>query len=328
MMSAEFDTAHAKLERASEHSQEMAQVWNTYLEPHPFDTDLLRTGELQWTLRVTQQTPTPERLSVLFGEWLFNLRSALDSLIWATAVHESRQEPPPAEDKLLYPIFDSARAWESNLYRLNNLADHQRKMLLTMRPFNTTDPDANFLGWINRLARIERHRRLTVATARVAVVEPVLQVRQDARPQLQWGERVLRAGSCDLFRLTLQHGDGPPPVVNPRIGIDPEISDWAASPFWSRIRFTERIRMMETFVRAEISLYEYDCTGETRGWDAMTDSFRTEADQRRASKPDTPISRPQPLEVAWSRSETGRTSTWDRFTGKDFSPHGPGPVQA
>jgi hypothetical protein len=38
-------------------------------------------------------------------------------------------------------------------------------MLKTMQPFNS-DPDANYLGWINRLARIERNDDAASSTVR------------------------------------------------------------------------------------------------------------------------------------------------------------------
>ena len=71
------------------------------------------------------------------------------------------QMPPPGEGGLQYPIYDEAAAWKKNEWRLKSLGEHHREMLLSMQPFNS-DLDANFLGWINRLARIDRHRRLAI----------------------------------------------------------------------------------------------------------------------------------------------------------------------
>jgi integrase len=80
------------------------------------------------------------------------LRSALDYLIWATAVHMSGALPPPGEGALQYPIYDTEQAWTNNLYRLKPLADHHREMLREMQPF-ASDNDANYLGWIVSHAR-------------------------------------------------------------------------------------------------------------------------------------------------------------------------------
>lgn len=137
----------------------MARVWNEFLEPHPYEFDMHRVSAKEYEMRVLLESPIPPGLSLLFGEWLYNLRSALDYVVWAAAVHTSRKFPPPGESALQYPIYDDASAWKRNLYRLAPLAEHHREMLLTMQPFNS-DPDGNYLGWLNRLARIDRHRTL------------------------------------------------------------------------------------------------------------------------------------------------------------------------
>lgn len=327
MSASEFDSAYAKLDRAREHQKTLAEIWNEYLDLSPFDFSLIDNGPKRWVLRASQSEPLPERMSVVFGEWLFNLRSALDSLTWATAVHMSRSDPPPKESALQYPIYDTEEQWKRNLYRLKPLADHQRDMLYMMQPFNTEDPDANFLGWINRLARIDRHRRMTIATARVAELEPVVECLKSDPPTLEWGERQFQDGYCDLIRLTFQNSGGHTPKANPRAGIDPEIAEWGDSPWWSRKRFSERLHIMELFVRAEVAIYEYDCTGGTRDFNPTTEAFRAESDRRRALSACTPITRPSRPEVAWAKATGRKSSTVSKFLGEDFPSHGPGEVR-
>jgi len=321
MPAAEFDTAHLKVARAATHAKELANIWNEYLEPHPFDHNLRSTGPGEWILCVTQERPVPAELSIVFGEWLFDLRSALDSLLWATAVHTSRMDPPPGESQLQYPIYDTREAWDSNLRRLRPLAEHHQAMLLQMQPFNSPDPDANFLGWINRLARIDRHRRMTVATARVAVFEPVMEAVGAKVIEAHWGERVFRNGYCDVFRIRV---DEPSASirVNPRLGIDPDIEEWSASPFWGKQRFSRRMQMLQIFVQAEVALYEYDCTGESRGWDVISDNFRDESDKRRAGRTLAPIANLPRPQVEWMPAGQPLPSTAERLGGHDFPAHG------
>ncbi|MGW9827950.1 hypothetical protein ACUXNS_002984 [Brevibacterium pityocampae] len=239
----------------------------------------------------------------------------------------SRSDPPPKESALQYPIYDTEEQWTRNLYRLKPLADHQRDMLYAMQPFNTEIPDANFLGWINRLARIDRHRRMTIATARVAELNPVVEASRNDPPALEWGELQFQDGYCDLIRLTVQHGDGPIPKVNPRAGIDPEIAEWGDSPWWSRKRFSDRLHVMELFVRAEVAVYEYDSTGRTREFNPTTEEFRQESDRRRASSTRAPIARPSRSDVTWSKATGRKASTVSKFLGEDFPSHGPGEVE-
>ena len=103
--------------------------------------------------------------------------------------------------------------------------------------------------------------------------------------------------------------------MNPRIGIDPEVTEWAESAFWSRVRFTERLSMIQIFLAAEIAIYEYDCTGSSRKAEALSSSYREECDQR---GPLGPMRSPGPTEVSWDQPNDGTTSSESRFHGEDF----------
>lgn len=300
----------------------MAEVWNDYLASHPFTPSLIGEGDGVYILRVWEDVPPPPELAVATGEWLYNIRSALDYIVWATAAHEAEAIPPPDEQHLQYPIYDTEKAWTRNLYRLRNLAERHREMLRIMQPFNS-NLDANYLGWINRLARIDRHRHLNHMTAYVAQVEPVFSFPEGCAPTLQWGERVLREGKADVARIVVTPWHEEMDVqVNPRIGIDPEIEAWSGSEFWRRIKFPERLRLIEIFVAGEIATYEYDCTGTSRKADALSDTYKAECAARPTAnnnRPARPSSR-----VVWGEPLEPKRSTQARFDGVDFPPDGPG----
>lgn len=137
----------------------------------------------------------------------------------------------------------------------------------------------------------------------------------------QWGQRVLTGGRADVARLSVEPwGDDMQVAINPRVGIDPEVGEWARSPFWRRIRFSERLTMIQVFVAAEIAVYEYDCTGETRKPEALTDSYKAECDGRERNG--RPVVIDEPWE--WGPPAQGLSSTEQRFQGHDFPRHGPG----
>jgi hypothetical protein len=302
----------------------MAELWNDYLESHPFTPSLIGHGDGVYILRVWADVPPPAELAVATGEWLYNVRSALDYLVWATAAHETGVVPPPDEATLQYPIYDSEETWTRNLYRLRHLGDHHREMLKIMQPFNS-NLDANYLGWINRLARIDRHRHLNHMTAYLAEVDPVVAVPEGCKTSVQWGERVLRHGKADVARIVVTPWHEDMDVqVNPRIGIDPEIEAWSGSEFWRRIRYSERLLMLEIFVAAEISAYEYDCTGTSRKADLLTANYRAECDARQTAARRAPKRQSKP--VVWGPPLDGKNSTQARFDGVDFPPDGPGVV--
>ena len=74
-------------------------------------------------------------------------------------------------------------------------------------------------------------------TAYIAEMEPVIAIPDGCKATLQWGERLLSLGRADVARIVVTPWHpGMNVAANPRLGIDPEIADWADSPFWKRVR--------------------------------------------------------------------------------------------
>lgn len=236
-----------------------------------------------------------------------------------------RYNTAPDEAQIQYPIYDSEPAWTRNLYRLKHLAEHHRSMLKTMQPFKS-DPDANYLGWINHLARIDRHRHLNHMTAYLSVIEPVISVPDGCTVTLQWGERMLRGGKADVARLVVSPFHERMKVqCNPRMGIDPEIEAWSGSEFWRRINYSKRFRILQIFVSAEIATYEYDATGSSRKAHLLTDHYKAQCDSRReTAKQRSPRREIEPVD--WSEPHDARRTTSEKLAGRDFPKHGPAEV--
>lgn len=83
--------------------------------------------------------------------------------------------------------------------------------------------------------------------------------------------------------------------------------------------------MMSVFVAAEIDVYDFDCTGSAEARQSVTESFASESDARRAAGLYPSISREEQTPATWTEA-VGRTSTPDRYFGRDFPPHGSGGV--
>lgn len=314
-----FQACWHRWDRANRHRAEMIEVWNSYIANHPYEFTLIHQGAGVHILRVWETTPMPADFAVIVGEWLYNLRAVLDYTIWAAAAYVSGQVPPPNEGVLQFPIYDDAAAWRRNLYRLKGLAPHHVERLHLLQPYNS-DVDANYLGWINRLARIDRHRSLVNGTAYLAEIKPVIAVDSSKSATLQWGDRVLRGGQADVARITITPWDDETEVrINPRVGIDPEIAEWSTSTFWARRRFSDRIQMLQVWVSTEIAAFEYDCRGEGRNTDLLSEEFRRICDQRRDSKP---LRREHRSTPRWGAAEPGAPSTRQTFGGQGF-PSGP-----
>lgn len=269
-----FEACWFRWERADSHRRDMVKVWNDYVARDPHDITLVHQGEGVHVVRVIQEEPVPADFAGLFGEWLYNLRASLDYIVWAAAAYTSGRLPPPSEGALQYPIYDDEATWNRNAYRIKGLPEYQQRRLRQMQPFES-DPDANFLGWINRLARVDRHRTLVDGACYLAEFRPALLIDGQRKASLQWGDRVVRGPVTDVARVTISPwDDGAVVSFNPRAGTDPEIDQWSASPFWGSMRFGDRVEMMQMCVAGEIAVYEYDCRRTSRREDMLTDSFR------------------------------------------------------
>lgn len=317
-----FAHAWARHGRAGEIADRMVEIWNGYIAVHPYSASLIGQGDGVYILRVYEDVPLPQEFAVATGEWINHLRSALDYTIWAAVAHASGTVPPPNQGQIQYPIYESREAWDRNLYRLGALADHHRAMLLTMQPFNS-DADANYLGWINRIARSDRHRHLSRMAGYLAELQPALMTPAGCEATLQWGERVIYDGYADAARIVVAPWRSEMEIkINPRMGIDPEIEEWSHSPFWSKIRFPDRLKMLQIFVAAEIAVYEYDATGASRKHEVLTADYKAECDARDDGPRRPP--RRERAAVRWSDPVSPRRATEHELSGEDFPPHGPG----
>lgn len=163
--------------------------WNDYIAGSPCQYALDHEGSGAHVLQVWRDSPCllSLRWSLASGSTACGARSTTSSgRPLCISVARSRL---PAAGGVRYPIYENEKAWNGNLHRLEPLADHHREM----QPF-ASNLDANYLGWINRLARVDRHRRLSVMTSYLAESRPVIALPEGCTAQLEWGNRVLGSG--------------------------------------------------------------------------------------------------------------------------------------
>jgi hypothetical protein len=281
-----FDACWQRMERAETHRQSAADLWNKWLEDTAYICAVDHKGQGKFVVSVVQQSPTPPEIAVLMGEWFYNLRCALDYAVFAAATCDSGKSPPPGHGQLEFPCSFMEKQFRDSEYRLKPLSEHHRVGIVEfMQPFKHEDPDTSALGWLHKLARIDRHRRLTFMLGYVSDVRPAVLVPAQCRVTDKWAKRVVIDGEAEIAGFTVTPWDATWDVqVNPRAGIEPEIGDWAESAFWSRINYEERLLMLRVAVESVLVMLEYDCLGSSRKSKFLTDSFRAESDARR--KPD------------------------------------------
>lgn len=118
--------------------------------------------------------PQGLRWSLLAGEVLFNLRCALDHLVYFLATTDSRQDPPADADKLMFPIATSVQRYQSTLGRgqLNGISDVHKDFVRSNQPYiKSFPPESSPLFALHYLNNIDKHRHLHISVFSVVKAE-------------------------------------------------------------------------------------------------------------------------------------------------------------
>lgn len=187
-MTPPFETCWQRIHRAKTHRDKVGSDWAAFLEEEPYSPSVEVDADGRGSIYVV---PRREFLSPIFaielGEMLYQLRGALDACVYAAAIVESGQEPPPNEEDLEFPIRESPEQFEKAAWHLGPLAQEHRDIVKAIQPYNApfVPPDVRFinesLGLLNDWARIDRHRRLHVVGSWASRASPALRLPDGVR---------------------------------------------------------------------------------------------------------------------------------------------------
>jgi hypothetical protein len=267
-----FEGSWCRFDRAATHRKAATTEWNAFLGNDPYDFTLNVDSEGNATLYVEQMIRVPPIVGVLMGEYFQNLRTALDYVVYDVAVHDSRQDPPPNEGRLQFPIYATAAEWKRNQNRLAPLSETHRAWLKDIQPCFRSDqrPQWDALYWLNELARLDRHRQLHVVGGYITESSPVVYAPkatgiffEDVDPY------VFFEGYAEIARFTVAPYEvGDVVEANPQTAIDIEIRELARlrpdNVTWLEWPIRFRFLIIEALVDAIIGRFEKDCTGSTR----------------------------------------------------------------
>ena len=106
-----------------------------------------------------QEPETVYEYSIAVGEIAYNLRSALDHLIWQLV--SANGESPNHRNE--FPIFNDASDYHKSVgNRLRGLDDRQRGMIESFQPFQDNQSVGPHLWMLYRICNIDKHRYLNV----------------------------------------------------------------------------------------------------------------------------------------------------------------------
>lgn len=272
------------MRRATTHREAASREWSKWLTDYePYGPWLYVDDDGNGTLSIRQFSPVPPVIAIELGEWLYNLRAALDYTAYALAIYSSKLDPPPNERTLQFPIYESAESFRKHKSCIKPLSDKHRAWIEAMQPYAYgANPEQTAIYWVNHLSRIDRHRKLQVVGAYVTESDPIVRFdpAKDART-----ERAIFFEDVDPFVFIEQGDDGegeavvarfkilPPSArdevhANAQTAIEPDILEMArqrpTEVRWLFFPLAKRFLVMEAMIDADIGLFENDCFGWTR----------------------------------------------------------------
>ena len=154
-----LDGSREKIRRAGDHLQTLEVETLRYVEEHPFTLAIRtdkKTGIQLITAHSRRRPPEdpPQRLGVIVGDILHNLRSALDHLVWQLA----ELGEGAAEYKNQFPIYDTKKKYLQKVgTTLHGVAAEHRETIEGLQPYHEHG-EGLALRIIGDLNNIDKHR--------------------------------------------------------------------------------------------------------------------------------------------------------------------------
>jgi hypothetical protein len=272
-----------RFDRAATHKNAAMALWSAFLQNQDHEAyEIALTIDPEGddvgrgTLRCWPADDMPTaQLSILFGEYFYNLRAALDYAVYATAIIDNGwRDPPPDEHVLQFPVCETPASWRKNAYHVRPLSEKHQAWIESVQPYQgTDDPTERGIYWLNHLARLDRHRALRVVGGYIAESAPTVRVKPEAVVDFDEIERhtfVDSYNSAVIASFTISPWKvGDFVEANPNAALDIDLRDFALGrprdkATWLRLPMSTRLFLIESVIHTEVGRLEYDCTKRTR----------------------------------------------------------------
>ncbi len=177
-----FQGCWRRIERAKAHSKALADEWNSFIENDPYlvSVDVERDGKGR--IRISPACPFPTSFALCLGEMLYQFRAALDGCVYAAAILETGQDPPPNENLLAFPICASEADFKNSARNTAPLSQKLKAIVESVQPYKIPELEPQLLvlninralGILHEWARRDRHRQLHVLASWASNARPKL----------------------------------------------------------------------------------------------------------------------------------------------------------
>lgn len=157
-----------KVERAKQHVKELEVELSTFRYTNPYKVATKRDSQTRRLIYyLTSVTPVPTIVSVLAGEIVQSLRSALDHLAYQLVLVGTGQPGPFSH--VYFPIFDTAQKYEAS--KLGQIKGMRQDAIDVIDALNPYQGGNDALWRIHKLNNIDKHRLLMTVGSQMNSVD-------------------------------------------------------------------------------------------------------------------------------------------------------------
>jgi hypothetical protein len=161
-----------KIELANEKLNGLRASVDEFLKSEPFTLQLQRHDDSSITraiqvVRIKKEIPVG--WSLIVGEIVHNLRSALDHLVYQLVIHETGSPPPSTYKKGQFPIFKTAEGFKSRgaPVMLKGVGVKAVELIKSVQPFETEEGTKSPLWLLSELSNWDKHRSIPLTGASI-----------------------------------------------------------------------------------------------------------------------------------------------------------------
>jgi hypothetical protein len=209
-----LDGAYKRVNRASEHLGDLKRRVNVFRQNKingiSIDYQRIRSpikrNEFIYIRNIrSRPIPVPKEFGIIVGEITYNLRAALDYLIYALACFDSKQEV----ERTQFPIEDSPETFDTRICEiedkgrgkyLRGVSPEHVTAIKRLQPFD----GCQWTGQLRDISNPDKHRRITVVDSPIVVGSEV-----DSTEALLANQSV---NVKDIFSFEIIFQDGTPVI--------------------------------------------------------------------------------------------------------------------
>src|ERR1035441_2446558 len=168
MAGSEFAVCRLKLGRAEEHFDSLKAEIALWKHSNPCVVAKKRDAEgsrHSFIIEIRNRPPL-DRWSLIAGDCVHNLRTALDSLVYAIGIAVSGDNPPPEAHRLQFPIADTLELFVQQRSRIASLGASVNTRIEGAQPYRRPHQQLPpLLSLIRDFDNFDKHRLLNIVVA-------------------------------------------------------------------------------------------------------------------------------------------------------------------